>query len=84
MITKLFDEIGIAYAENKRKYPDRLIMNHLTYGMIMGGRVPEDFPKRSLNRDDHTILGIRVIFDEQVRDNAVEMFYRKKVFSKET
>lgn len=65
MIEKLFDEIGKAYAENKKQYPDYLVMTHTTYGMVMYGKIPEEFPKKALDRDNHTILGIRVIFDEK-------------------
>ena len=46
MINKLFDEIGLAYAENKRQYPSYLVMTHDTYGMIMYNKVPEGFIKR--------------------------------------
>jgi len=81
MINKLFDEIGVAYAENKKKYPDYILINHTTYGMVMYGKVPEDFPKRSLDRDNHTILGIRVIFDEKLKDNQIKLLYCKKAIN---
>lgn len=79
MINKLFDEIGIAYVENKKKYPDYLLMNHTTFGMIMhNSRVEAYMSKKSLDRDNRTIFGIPVIFDEKLKDNQIKMLYCKK------
>lgn len=78
MINKLFDSIGEAYAENKRQYPHYLAMTHTTYGMVMYDKIPEGFPKKALDRDNHTILGIRVIFDEKIEEGEIRMLYNKK------
>lgn len=78
MIEKLFDAIGHAYVENKNKYPDHFSMNHTTYGMIMYNKVPEHMSRKSLDRDNKTIFGIPVIFDEKLGDNQIKLLYCKK------
>ena len=75
----LLDEIGIAYAKNRRKYPDYLLMNRDTYIAIMTLQVfPEGFDPHSLNCDRRTILGIRVLFEEDLNTGDVQFLYCKK------
>jgi hypothetical protein len=83
MIEKLFDEIGKAYAENKKQYPSYLAMTHTTYGMVMYGKIPEGFNKRALDRDNRTILNIPVLFDEKIKPGEVKMLYCKKEFKRD-
>lgn len=81
MIEKVFDELGMAYIENGKKYPHYLLMNHTTYGMIMHNRIPEHMSKKSLDRDNRTIFGIPVIFDEKLGENQIKMLYCKKTIN---
>lgn len=79
MKEQLFDEIGIAYAQNGNKYPDFLAMNDDTYRHIMQvGEVPAGFDYRSLNWEKQTILGLKVLLDNDIKGGEVKLLYCKK------